>query len=80
MLDKRYRPTPIAMAIAVLATASILVVNFLLQPMRLQEWVARVAVGAGIVLVLLLLNVGFAGWVRAAARDAKARREAHPQK
>jgi protein-S-isoprenylcysteine O-methyltransferase Ste14 len=68
------------MAIAMLAAASILVVNFFLQPMRLQDWIPRLAVGAGIVLVLLLLNVGFAGWIRAAARDAKARREAHSQK
>lgn len=71
MPDTRYRPTPIAIAIAVLTTASILVVNFLTQHMHLQVWIPRLAVGTGAVIVLLLFNVGFAGLIRALARPQR---------
>ena len=67
---RSYRPTPIAIATAVLATASILVVNFLAQPLHLQVWIPRLAVGIGAAIVLLLFNVGFAGLIRTlASRD-----------
>ena len=64
----------IGIGLAALTIAAILAVNYGLQPMPLREWLPRVVAAVAAVLVLLLLNMGWAGGIRALMRDAAARR------
>ena len=73
MRNQLHRPNVIVLA--VLATAAVIAVNYVLQPMPLRDWLPRLVIGGGAVLVLLLLNVGWAGGIRAAVRDSGSRRE-----
>jgi len=71
----RYRRSTIA--IIGIATAVVLAVNFLLQSRPLFEWLPAVVLVGGAVLVLLLVNLGWASSIGMVMRDAKARHENH---
>jgi hypothetical protein len=66
---------PSVIVLTVLATAAVIAVNYVLQPMPLRDWLPQLVIAGGAVLVLLLLNVGWARGIRAAARSSGSPRD-----
>ena len=77
MPEERTARRRIAVAMIALAIACILTLNFFLQSRPLSDWIPRLILGAGVAAVLLLLNLAWAGGLRAVLRDGEVRRKNH---